>query len=793
MKQSVVCGAVALIIGSVLGVQSASAVELSVVPDTVVNRIDEKVYGHFLEHIFHSVNGGLWGEIIWDRSFEGGAVAGSRWSIEDDCLVQNGLSENVRLVFGNPDWTDYEFTLEAQKIAGQEGFLILFRVGREKQFYWANLGGWGNSRHSLERGVKGENRWGTVGPGVPGKIERGKWYRIRIRCEGRHIRVWLDGDKLIDFTDDARANLSGRVGVGTWSTKARYRNVRVTSLDGRKLLEGLPEVKRQAASPHSWEAYGPGKTYLSADNPLNCDKCQLVVSESGETGFQQKPLCIRGGETYYGSVWARGKATEGLVVRLLDGEKTLSERALPEPNPEWKQFAFELKPKASAENAAIRVGVRGKAKVYIDQVSMMSKSARKTGGFRPDLLKAIADLKPPVIRWPGGCFASEYLWKDGIGLQHKRVKYPRRIWDDVDVNSFGTDEFIRMCRKVGAEPLIVINIGMTDSREKRDAYCRDACDWVEYCNGHADSNWGKVRAENGHLEPYNVKYWEIDNEVWRLKPDDYADVVKQFVAAMKKVDSSIIIAACGSGQLGRNWGEGDKVVLQQCADIIQYLSVHHYESADAYRSGPGRAETFWRGLGKMIAGSSNPRVKLYVSEWNAQSTDWRTGLYCGSILNVFERCGDVIGMAGPALFLRHASARSWDNAFINFDNCTWFPAPNYVVMKLWREHYAPNRIQLVGDAGPLNAVATKSADGDRLYIKVVNPGEKQVAVELTIKGDFPARKASMELVAPDSLGARNTLDEPKRVRPVPHKVKTLKQTIKFTMPRWSAGVITITK
>ncbi len=91
----------------------------------------------------------------------------------------------------------------------------------------------------------------------------------------------------------------------------------------------------------------------------------------------------------------------------------------------------------------------------------------------------------------------------------------------------------------------------------------------------------------------------------------------------------------------------------------------------------------------MIAKSANPNVKLYMSEWNAQSTDWRTGLYAGGFLNAAERNGDVLGMAGPALFLRHVSARAWDNAFVNFDHRRWFPAPNYVVMKLWRGHYAP--------------------------------------------------------------------------------------------------------
>ena len=116
-------------------------------PTRVLNRIDEKVYGHFFEHIYHSANGGLWGELVWNRSFE--ENSGGRWSIEDGQVVQAGMGTDQRLVFGDPTWTDYEFTLEALKTGGSEGFLILFRETKPSVHYWYNLGGWQNQRHQL--------------------------------------------------------------------------------------------------------------------------------------------------------------------------------------------------------------------------------------------------------------------------------------------------------------------------------------------------------------------------------------------------------------------------------------------------------------------------------------------------------------------------------------------------------------------------------------------------------------------------------------------------------------------
>ena len=176
---------------------TAEDLSLTIDPDRVLNQIDEKVYGHFLEHIYHSCNGGLWGDLIWDRSFEGGG-ASVDWKIQNNNVIQDGTATNVRLVFGSPSWSDYEFTLEARKTGGSEGFLILLRALNEKEFYWANLGGWGNAGHALERGIRGQDRWGAVTRRREGQIETGRWYQIRARCQGQRVQVWLDDRLVID-------------------------------------------------------------------------------------------------------------------------------------------------------------------------------------------------------------------------------------------------------------------------------------------------------------------------------------------------------------------------------------------------------------------------------------------------------------------------------------------------------------------------------------------------------------------------------------------------------------------
>jgi len=785
-----------LLVLSVLTATCASADEitLTIHPDRVLNRIDEKVYGHFLEHIYHSCNGGLWGELVWDRSFEGGG-AGVVWTRQDGSIAQEGGADNVRLLFGDPQWTDYQFTVEARKTGGNEGFLVLVRALSNREFYWANLGGWGNVGHALERGIGGQDRWGSVTRRYNGEIETDRWYRIRARCEGPRVQVWLDDQLVIDYTDDGRGPVRGRAGVGTWQTQTQFRHFKVTSLDGKTLYDELPPLPEQETSvAPTWRPLGGAKIAAATDNSLNGAQCRQIEAVGEFGGLAQRPLAIHAGEVYRGSIWARGQAPGGLAVRLVTDGKIVAEQAVAAPTSIWQEFPVELKPTASSDNAELQVGVRGSGKIWLDQVSLTPESWRKDGGCRPDLLQAIAGLRPPVIRWPGGCFASAYRWKDGVGPQHKRGPHPNNIWDDKEVNSFGTDEFVGMCRRVGAEPLIVVNIGTPQwNRGVLDNdFLQEVLDWIVYCNGPADSKWGKVRAANGHPEPYNVKYWEIDNESWQMGAETYAEWVNRFAPAMRKKDLSIELAACGSAGYGEG-GDGlawNRVLIERCADKIDYLSIHHYESPNRYADGPRAYEAFFRKTGDLIAASKNPELKIYVSEWNSQSTDWRTGLYCGGLLNGFERCGDVLEIGGPALFLRHVSASAWDNAFVNFDHRTWFPAPNYVVMKLWREHYAPQRIALEGQADTLNAVATRSADGKTLFVKAVNPSDAAVSVVLKLVGGA-ASKATLELIAPGELAARNTLEARDLVQPKPGTVEQEGSTLRFTMPAISCGVVEI--
>ena len=774
-------------------------VTLQVDAGKILHRIDEKVYGHFLEHIYHSCNGGLWGDLVWNRSFE--QRQGGYRIMKDGVLTQETSEINALEFLSNDDQTDYEISVEARKIAGAEGFIIPVRYKNKDEFHWINLGGWQNSRHGIERKLAEEPRQSIIGDSVPGAIETDRWYEIKVRCEGKKITVHLDGQKILE-NEDEKNLASGNVGVGVWATESEFRNFKIDNLASSKNVAEIDGAFWfDKSTPSHWETYGDATSTLQEGETLNDSTLLKIVGASG--GILQKNFNIKKGETYEGSLWVSdcdvNRLRESLAVSFDDLAENIVHwpttlRTLQRGKRLWTEIPLRFTADKDVYPATLRIALNQQDSFSLDQVSLMPKSWKEDySGLRPDLLQAVADLKPPVIRWPGGCYASPYRWKTGIGPQEERRSIPRIMWDDQDPNSFGTDEFMELCRRVGAEPLLVVNMGSAPwypAGTDRSEFVRDIFDWIEYCNGPADSTWGKIRAKNGHPEPYNVKYWELDNETWGWGVENYAAAVNEIAPLIRKKYPDLVLIACGSAGHG-NHPDGfpwNQYLVEHCAENFDVLSIHMYENPDLFDSGARAYEAFIAGHRDMIAQSKNPGLKIYCSEWNAQSTDWRTGLYCGCILNGFERVGDIFTIGGPALFLRHVSATEWDNAFVNFDNATWFPAPNYVVMKLYRDHFAPNLLELSGDQKGLNCTPTKSDDGKTVYIKAVNPTDTERSVKITFH-DFVAKKADFKLIEAEGLNDRNTLEEPGKISPKPGKISVRDGAILFTLPPYTVGVV----
>lgn len=183
-------------------------------------------------------------------------------------------------------------------------------------------------------------------------------------------------------------------------------------------------------------------------------------------------------------------------------------------------------------------------------------------GFRKDVIEALKELKVPVIRWPGGCFVDSYHWQKGVG--NNREPYGEYRWGVIESNAFGTDEFIELCRRLEAEPYICHN-GLADVQEMAG--------WVEYCNA-TEGRFAEMRKENGHSEPYNVKFWSVGNERY---DSVYVHRVRDGAKAMKEIDPNVLTTCAGSqGGMKKLGFKISPYLLEQAGNDLDYISVHNY-------------------------------------------------------------------------------------------------------------------------------------------------------------------------------------------------------------------------
>ena len=198
------------------------------------------------------------------------------------------------------------------------------------------------------------------------------------------------------------------------------------------------------------------------------------------------------------------------------------------------------------------------------------RPADHVGGADPDVVRLLKESRLPILRWPGGNFASGYHWEDGVGPPERRPTRPNYAWGGVEPNLFGTDEFVAFCRAVGCEPMICLNAG--------DGTPEEAARWVQYCNGPADTPMGARRVANGHPEPYNVRHWEIGNELWGrwqvhwTTATGYVDRYRQFVQAVQTADPTIKLYACGAPVMwGKAWND---TLIAGAAPILKITTDH---------------------------------------------------------------------------------------------------------------------------------------------------------------------------------------------------------------------------
>ncbi|HZQ95370.1 MAG TPA: alpha-L-arabinofuranosidase C-terminal domain-containing protein [Candidatus Sulfotelmatobacter sp.] len=560
----------------------------------------------------------------------------------------------------------------------------------------------------------------------------------------------------------------------------------------------------------SWDSgvYLPtvgGENTLPSQHSLRVD----VHREAPQRrGVHQGWIPVRAGLDYRGYVWLKSADYVGNAVITLEADQTGGEQyasaVLREISGDWKNYSFTLRPVKSDPLAKLAILFEGNGRVWLDQVSLLPGDAQ--GGVRHDVEQLVAALHPAFIRWPGGNVAQDYHWQWGIGPRDRRPVWINESWaKELEPSNFGTDEFIQFARRVGAEPSITVNV------EGRGATAEEAAAWVEYCNGDAHSRYGSIRAANGNPEPFRVRYWEIGNEIWgdwvRGHSDarTYAANLNRYVEKMRAVDPSIKIIATGDNNL--SWNE---TVLKMAGRNIDYLSVHHYYGpaemkgdADNLRAHPLRYEKFYLQMKQMfqelVPGHD---IKLAVNEWNTTlpvpaQHSMQSAVYAARLMNVFERTGDVVQMSAVSDMVN-----GWSGGIVQASRHAVYVTPTYLVNQLYASHLGAERLastlsgpafnsSLEGtDVPTIDAVATRSSDGRRIFIKVVNTDPSHaVSMKVLVNGAHISPEAHLETLNGGGLSVANDFAHPDLVRITESPVNT--SPFAVILPEHSVSVITV--
>ncbi|MFG1954504.1 alpha-N-arabinofuranosidase [Micromonospora sp. NPDC048830] len=449
-------------------------------------------------------------------------------------------------------------------------------------------------------------------------------------------------------------------------------------------------------------------------------------------------------------------------------------------------------------------------------------------GFRRDVAAALKALNPPVLRWPGGNFASNYQWTDGIGPAEKRPKRLELAWFLTEPNLVGTDEFLRWCEREGYEPYLCVNMGSGTFSEAQA--------WVEYCNGTKDTYWANKRRENGREEPYGVKLWALGNEMYgdyqvgQLTAEEYVSRARQFANVMKRTDRSIRLVSCGQN----GWSEWDRVVLEGLADLVDYHSIHIYTGSSDYWVNvlaPHQAERSLRAMRALIDGVTyrkklSHEIKVAYDEWNVwyrytegvyepsdqppleERYDHSDALAVATYLNIFVRHCRTVGMANLAqmvnviapiftrpdgMFLQtiyhpfrmlseHTQSVALDT-FVDGPTHDLVESPENMHW-LWP--------QPVADMNPfqvLDVAATRDPDKSTLTLSVVNRSpDEEITADVELRDVVVAGAGQVTTLRHSDPRATNDFDRPDDVTPVESVAHVSGGSFRYAFPPCSITV-----
>ena len=479
----------------------------------------------------------------------------------------------------------------------------------------------------------------------------------------------------------------------------------------------------------------------------------------------------------------------------------------------WKKYSASFKATATEPKARLQILLTGKGSMDIDNVSLFPSDTWKgrPGGLRKDIVQMIADLKPGFLRFPGGCIVegrtltNRYQWKTTVGPIETRKLIINR-WNMEISNrqtpdyfqSFGLGfyEYFLLAEDIGAEPLPILNCGMScqfNAGEvvpliELDPYIQDALDLIEFANGKITTKWGSLRASMGHPEPFNMKFIGIGNEQWE---EQYIDRYKRFESVLKQKHPEIkIVSGSGPNPDGSYfdlaWNE-----LRKLSPAL--IDEHYYRPPEWFLANAIRYDNYDRKGIKVFAGEYAAHSRESTAAESRNS--WLSALAEAAFMTGLERNAEVVQMASYAPLLAQVDAWQWRPDLIWFDNLNCIGTPNYYVQKFFSTHRGTQIIPIVCAGKPLTgsdslyASASIDKPNAKVYMKIVNSSVSPRSVNINLEGLLFQKTGIIETLEAKGLFDFNSIANPKLIYPHSGKVTITSKKLPLTLDPRSVNVI----
>lgn len=547
-----------------------------------------------------------------------------------------------------------------------------------------------------------------------------------------------------------------------------------------------------------WNTFGHVEV-RSDDSPFNRNPHYVRLGYSGHkekhTGLENegfRGIGVKKDASYHFSVWARSidGNSQKIRIELIDSDNNPFEKKELEINSkEWKKYDIVMNSSKEEYHSKLRIFFISGGFVDLEHISLFPADTWKNreNGLRKDLVEALYDLNPGVFRFPGGCIVegtdleTRYDWKKSVGTVENRplnenrwhYTFTHRFYPDYyQTYGMGFYELFLLAEDLGAEPLPIVNVGLACQYQNNNPeahihvdnlgeYIQDALDLIEFANGSIDSKWGKLRAEMGHPEPFNLKFIGVGNEQWG---PEYPERLEKYIQIIQKQYPDIkIIGSSGPQAEGK---EFDYLWPEMKRLKVDLVDEHYYRSPEWFLNQAARYDNYDRKGPKVFAGE-------YACHPKNKKNNFESALCEASFMTGLERNADVVHMATYAPLLAHIDAWQWRPDLIWFDNLNVVRTPNYYVQKMYADNAGTNAISLTLNKQPLigqNGIYASSVidtSKKEIIIKLSNTETvaKRISVKLNVSKNL-VMKPEVEVISLHSeMDADNTFEKPDAIKP----------------------------